>query len=334
MQRDRTASASARWVPLALFATPALALLAVCAGDAGKGSRPTPAKSMCEGARPAVGLDGSLALHLDHGAFVGGAAPDVVVHVPAGFDAAHRPGVVVYFHGWMGCAAAAMGASDAPCQEGGDPRTPSNLAAQIDDARVNAIVVAVELRPDMPTGEPGRLAMPGGLRLLLHEVLSARLPPILGCAVDVDALDRVVVMAHSGGYLAAASVLETGDVPQITEVVLLDALYGADDVFERWIRDDAAGFAPSRAARLRWVDLYTCCAGTADRSTAVARALAPALAAAGGRATVDDEPDELDPALLGDSVVFKRVPRAHSEVPRTYVRAVIEAAGFAPLRSP
>jgi hypothetical protein len=330
MQRDRTA---ARHVHIALAFV--LAGLAFCAGGGGgraRGERVGPAKTACEGARPPA-FD-SIALRLDHGAFPGSVAEDVVVHVPHGFDAAHRPGVVVYFHGWMGCARSAMGPADTACREGGDTRTAANLAAQVDDARVNALVVAVELRADMPTGEAGRLAMPGGLRLLLSELLSSRLAPAIDCAIDVDGLDRVVLIAHSGGYLAAAAALEAGDVPEVTEVVLLDALYGAEGVFERWIRDDIGGFAPSRAARLRWVDLYTCCAGTAEPSRAFATTLEAPLAAVGGRATVDDGPGELAPAILRDAVVFKRVPVGHSEVPRTYVRAIVEAAGFAPIRLP
>jgi hypothetical protein len=189
------------------------------------------------------------------------------VHVPPGFDATRRPGVVVYFHGWNGCAEVALGDDDAPCSDGGDPRVASHLAAQLDATRANALLVAVELRADMPTGEPGQLATLGGLRALLRELFDEHLAADLGrpCSLEVDALERVVVVAHSGGYQAAAAVLAMGDVPSITEVVLLDALYGADEVFARWVGD--AGFDASR----RLVDLYTCCGGTLERSRRLRR---------------------------------------------------------------
>jgi hypothetical protein len=315
---------------LGLAVVAALALAAM--GAAGDPSpREAPPKTACEGARAPVTSE--LSYRLENGAFPGSDGPDVAVHVPPGFDASRRPGLVLYFHGFRGCASAALGGSDTPCRQGGAPRSAANLAAQVDEAGVNALVVAVELRPDAPTGEPGRLAEQGALRQLLQELLSARLPSALGCPIEVDALDRVVVIAHSGGYRAAAAALQSGGVPGISEVVLLDALYGEHDIFEHWVEDDAAGFAPGTAPRRRWVDLYTCCAGTANASKEMARAVEPRLASIGASRELDDGAGDLDPAALQKAVVFKRVPRSHQELPRTYARDIVGAAGFAPLHS-
>jgi pimeloyl-ACP methyl ester carboxylesterase len=216
---------------------------------------------------------------------------------------------------------AALGDDDVPCREDGEARVASHLGAQLDAARVNALLVAVELRVDEPTGEVGALAMPGGLRALLRELFDEHLTAALGegCPLEVDALDRVVVVAHSGGYQAAATVAARGDVPAMRELVLLDALYGGDDVFARWAE-------PSfDAPRRRFVDLYTCCGGTLERSRALA-------GVAAGRATFDDDGDsELSPAALASPVVFKRVPRPHAELPAAYLGAILEASGFAPL---
>ena len=95
--------------------------------------------------------------------------------------------------------------------------------------------------------------MPGGLRDLLRELFAEHLAEPLGCTLEVDALDRVVLVAHSGGYQAAAGALALGDVPRVTEVDLLDALYGADDVFLRWIASQAPRFDPrvARSAAVR-----------------------------------------------------------------------------------
>jgi hypothetical protein len=311
-----------------LFA--AFAISTLGARDDGSAGRDGAPRSACEGARSLATSE--LSYRLESGAFPGSEAPDVAVHVPPGFDASRRPGLVLYFHGWRGCATAALGANDTPCRPGGVPRTAANLAAQVDEAHVNALLVAVELRVDTPSGEPGRLATPGALRQLLHELLSSRVDSALGCPIEVDALDRIVVIAHSGGYQAAAAALQFGDVPQITEVVLLDALYGAQEVFGRWVEDDARGFAPTTEPRLRWVDLYTCCAGTADASRSLARSLEPRLTASGSSPAIDDGPGELDPALLRQSVVFKRVPRAHADLPRSYARDIVASAGFASIR--
>lgn len=289
---------------------------------------PTPGRSACEGNRPP--LPDVLTYSLREAAFPGSDGPDVAVHVPPGFDGTRKPGVVVYFHGWLGCAAAALGDDDTPCSEGGDPHRAGGLSAQVDAANVNALLLAVELRVDRSTGEPGRMAMPAGLRRLLRELFAEHLSGPLGCAIDVDELDRVVVIAHSGGYQAAASVLELGDVPQITEVDLLDALYGADEVFAAWLRDGLATFDP-RFVGKRFVDLYTCCGGTLAQSRALA-ALGREAAARSewGQALHDDDGEgDLERSDLTHAVVFKRVPREHSDLPRAYVKLLLEAAGFA-----
>ena len=84
--------------------------------------------------------------------------------------------------------------------------------------------------------------------------------------------------------------------------------------------------APFRAELQREVgDLYTCCGGTADRSRALAERSREALTKAGlARAFSDSN-------VAGSAVVFKEVTQAHDELPRTYLRELVLAAGFAPI---
>jgi pimeloyl-ACP methyl ester carboxylesterase len=284
-----------------------------------------PPRTACEGNRGP--LPNVLAFALRAGAFPGSGNPDVAVHVPRGFDATRRPGLVLYFHGWNGCVATALGEEDAPCIEGGDVRPASRLAAQIDEARVNALLVAVELSIDQTTGDPGQLAMPGDLRDLLRELFSEHLAETLGCTLDTEQLDRVVVVAHSGGYQAAADALRYGQVLQIGELDLLDALYGADDVFSEWARDAAATLDVPR----RFVDLYTTGGGTLDRSRALAAIARGAAGAYADRVYDDDRNAELAEGNLARPVVFKRVKQGHSELPEAYLGVLLRAAGFAPV---
>jgi hypothetical protein len=260
-----------------------------------------------------------LSFSLRTAAFPASGHPDVAVHVPPGFDASRAPGIVLYFHGWNGCVGAALADGDTPCTDEGDPHPGAALATQMDQARVNALLIALELRVDAPTGEPGDLAAPGAARAMLREILSERLVEAVGCPIELEAVDRIVVVAHSGGYQAAASVLEFGDVP-VFEVALLDGLYGAEDVFREWL-----------TAGHHFVDVYTCCGGTLARSRALAadaRARAFDFLPAGG--VYDDDGDsELDPGALVHAVVFKRVPSPHGVLAREYVRGIVEGAGFA-----
>ena len=280
-------------------------------------------RTACEGNRPNV--ESALAFELRSGAFPGSGHPDVAVHVPPGFDATRRPGLILYFHGWNGCVTASLGDDDLPCAPGLDPRPASRLSGQIDEARINALLVAVELRVGASSGDSGQLILHGGLRDLLRELLVERLAPHLGCVLETDELDRVVVVAHSGGYQAAASAVRYGEIPQISEVDLLDAFYGANDVFSDWAMQAVGTLDRPK----RFVDLYTGTGGTLERSLALAAVVRAAASGFGARVIVDDTDADLSEEILGKPVVFKRVPRPHSELPRAYLRDIVRASGFA-----
>jgi hypothetical protein len=297
----------------------------VTVGGARGGPAPTE-ETACGGVRPA--LPHALFFELRSGAFPGTGHPDAAVHVPPGFNAKDRPGLVLYLHGWRSCAAAAFSSDDEPCDEAGASGV--DFASQVDDAGVNALFVALETRFFAASGEPGQLAMPGGGRDLIRELLSERLAGPLGCPIALDAIDRIAIVAHSGGYQGAAGLLTLGDLPRVSEVVLLDALYGADDVFAEWIDARSRRFDPRASDALRFIDLYTCCGGTADGSRTLAQRAHDALARAAIPSAIFDDDTETDllPAMLGHPVVFKRVPLPHSALPAAYARAVVEAAGF------
>jgi hypothetical protein len=251
-------------------------------------------------------------LDLRSRAFADADAPAVAVHVPPGFDAGRGAGVILYFHGWNGCVRVALGDDDAPCVEGGPARTASSLAAQLDESRANAMLVGIELRPDVASGDPGRLSEPGRVRALLQELFVEHLALPLGRTLDVDGLGPTIVVAHSGGYQAAAATLTLGGV-RIDDVVLLDALYGADEVYGSAVRGG-----------VRLLDLYTCCGGTDGHSRALAAALARALGGSDGNVVIDDGDADLDPTTLTHTVFFKRVPAAHALLPRLYARVIFD----------
>jgi hypothetical protein len=324
-----------RWAPVALALGP-LGLNDLATPQSSGGPRLDPSlrpRTACEGNRPR--LPDVLTFRLRRSAFPSQHA-DVAVHVPQGFDATRRPGLVLYFHGWQGCVEAALAPTDVACTDGGSMRQGGNVAAQVDSARINAVVVAMETREDAQTGEPGELAMPGAPRELLQELFTEKLSGSLGCAIDADRFDRTVVIAHSGGYQALASVLQTGDLPRITEVIMLDALYGGEDVLARWVADDLARFDPRLGAALRLVDLYTCCGGTVRGSRSTLERIREVVGTAdiGEPVYYDDSDQAIAPAVLRHPIVFKRVPDEHSDLPRVYVRLLLENAGISRLPGP
>ena len=159
----------------------------------------------------------------------------VLLHVPGGFDA-RRPGlIVVFFHG--------HGAT-----VGDDVFLRQKVPAQL--AGSNAVLVAPQLAVKAADSSIGKLWQPGAFARFLGEAATAlaRMHGDPRTARSFAAMP-VVIVAYSGGYLAAAwSVHHGGIGKRLRAVVLLDALYGEVDKFEAWIARD-----PSRL----FVSAYT-----------------------------------------------------------------------------
>jgi hypothetical protein len=265
-------------------------------------------------------------------AFPAQAGPSVAVHVPPGFDPTPPLGVQVYFHGWSNCVANVVGATNTPCTAGGPARRASDLITQFDAARVNALLVVPELRVDAMTGDPGAFARAGAFRAFLQELLTTQLAPVIGRR-DVADVGRVSVMAHSGGYVAAAAVARVGEVAALRELALLDALYGEVSTFDRWVQGGLARFVPPAATGLRFVDVYTTSGGTRANSRAMAGRAVAWLSGAGrlGSLLDDDTVTMLEPEAYAHPVIFKHSALSHDNTTRYYPRRLFAASGFAPL---
>ncbi len=288
-------------------------------------------RTKCQGARAPDAIPAIATYHLRAAPFPGTDHPDVAVHVPPGFDGTVDPGVVVFFHGWENCVTNVLGSVDAACSPDGPVRDSMHLAEQLDSAQVNAVLVAVEGRYDVQSGEPGQLVTPGNFRALLHELFVEHLNDPLGCELDVDDFDRVVLASHSGGYQATSAVLQFGGVP-VREVQLFDSLYGELYAFHHWIASNAPRFDNGRDDALRFANVYTCCGGTLDNSRVMAGGIIEPLATAGRDAALysDDSTTAITPTDLDRPVLFKLSELSHVDVPRSWFRTLVQSSGFAP----
>lgn len=254
-------------------------------------------------------------LDLDAGAFPGQAAPDAVVVIPPGFDPQRPLHVWVYFRGFSNCAENVVASADGACTIGGPARNASRLAEQLAASGANAVLVVPELRFDARSSDAGALERSGGFARMMDEILGEHLAPVLGHA-SLASVARLGVMAHSGGYLAAAAVVR--DRPAaLRSVVLLDALYAADGTFASWVEQNAAGFTPSGG--YRFADVYTRGGGTADRSRTMIDRLTTSLTAAGVGASLfstSGAQSLSDADLAAHAVVFQQSRLGHDEVAR------------------
>jgi hypothetical protein len=148
----------------------------------------------------------------------------VLLHIPDGFDV-KRPGViVVFFHGH----GAAIDR---------DVRDRQRVAEQIAGSRANAVLVAPQMAVKAADSSAGIFWEQGMFAQFLNEA-AEQLGILYGVPGSTRLFDRmpVIIVAYSGGYLATAwSVYHGGADNRMRGVVLLDALYGELDKFERWI---------------------------------------------------------------------------------------------------
>lgn len=158
----------------------------------------------------------------------------VLLHIPGGFDPGRPALVVVYFHG-----------QGATLER--DVLGRQQVARQVTESGLNAVLVAPQFALDAADSSSGNFWRPGVFARFLDEA-ARRLAALAGepGLARVFRAAPVVLVAYSGGYQPAAYTLERGGADhRMRGVILLDALYGREDKFARWIaaRGRSAFFA-------------------------------------------------------------------------------------------
>jgi pimeloyl-ACP methyl ester carboxylesterase len=238
-------------------------------------------------------------------------APSVIVHAGPSFDPRRPLRLVVFLHGWSGCARVLVSAGPTPCRDGAPPREGWALADRFDEAGTDALFVIPQLAFLRRDGSPGRFADDGRFRAFLIELLGA-LEPMLG-VTSIDRLESVSLLAHSAGFETALALLAHGGV-DIDHVVLFDALYRGVEPFTSWV----AG-APGR----RLVSLYT--GGRTERQS---RRLARHARAVLDEASVSVGDPPLADAVLAHRVTIARTTARHADVPAHHLAELLPALGL------
>jgi hypothetical protein len=235
-----------------------------------------------------------------------GDAPDVIVHVPTHFDASRPFDVVVFLHGFSSCARAIAASGAAACTRDGEAQRGYGLSAAHERAHTNTLLVVPQLAFLARRADAPRFERTGGFDAMLAELLRG---PLRGLTGDVrePAQLHVTLVAHSAGYRASAAILDDGQrKANVTQLVLLDALYASWDVFARWARAE-------RGRRI--VSLFT----HDPKTTRGNRQLAAAL---GARIEVRDFA-QLEQRLGRGGSVSARVPAPHALLPERYLEPLL-----------
>jgi hypothetical protein len=146
-----------------------------------------------------------------------------LLHLPAGFDATKPAVMVVYFHG-----------QGATLER--DVAIRQAVPRQLAESGLNAALVAPQLAYDAADSSPGHFWTPGHFAKYVDEA-AERLMRLHGDRRAGATFNQapIVIVAYSGGYLAAAySLWQGGAGHRVRGVILMDALYGDEDKFAAW----------------------------------------------------------------------------------------------------
>ena len=259
-------------------------------------------------------------LTLQHAAFHPAGVPNVVVHGAQPPPSAPI-NLVVFLHGFRGCAKAIMAQEQVRC---GDALVAGqNLAAPHDAAGTNSILVVPQLALLKRSGAPGAFGKDSEFRVFLKELLDDGLAGELGPGA-FERLHEVVLIAHSAGYQAMLAILARGQVNEwVTRVVLLDALYGGNFELQKWLK---------QSTQRHVISLYSRRGKPAHNTKTLERSLRRA-----GHQTFALNPEDLSahqnasvtvtPARA--ALAWAELKTPHSEFPQAHL-AAIERLLFAP----
>jgi hypothetical protein len=155
-----------------------------------------------------------------------------LLYLPAGFDLS-RPEhalIMVFFHGNF-------------TRLQPDVATRQRVPLQLAESGLNAALVVPQFAVDIADSSAGSFWQPGVFKQYLSEA-AEHLAELRHEPCTRSIFDRlgVVLVAYSGGYNPAAYALAVGGADaRIRGVILLDALYGETDKFDKWIAGSIGG---------------------------------------------------------------------------------------------
>jgi hypothetical protein len=164
----------------------------------------------------------------------------VAIFIPKGFKPAEKINVVVYFHGWNNNI-------DSACAQ-------FDLIEQFCESNKNAIFVFPEGPKNSPDSFGGWLEGKDGLKNLVDDVLKFLKEKD---KIKSEKVGSIILAGHSGAYRVISFCLMRGGLtPNISDVILFDALYGQTEKFVHWIENYNG----------RFIDIYTDNGGTKNET--------------------------------------------------------------------
>ncbi|MFZ4622330.1 MAG: hypothetical protein ACOYNS_17340 [Bacteroidota bacterium] len=208
----------------------------------------------------------------------------VAIFIPKGYEPKKSVDLVIYFHGWHNNI-------DSACAQ-------FALIEQFCEAKKNAVFVFPEGPKDSPDSFGGRVEETDGLKNLVADVMrflktSKR--------ISTGTVGNIVLAGHSGAFrVIAFAVMRGGLTPNISDVILFDALYGETEKFTHWIENSKG----------RLVNIYTDDGGTKNET----EDLMADLSGWGIPFCAKEEKDVIIEDLKKNRLIFIHTELTHNEV--------------------
>ncbi|GGY64769.1 hypothetical protein GCM10011613_05710 [Cellvibrio zantedeschiae] len=139
----------------------------------------------------------------------------------------HYPTLIVYLHG-----------NQATLER--DVLERQQIPAQIIAADINAFLVAPQFASDALDSSPGNFVQKNYFSAFIREAATQAGQWQNSRQLEYQLKNApIILVAYSGGYLAAANILSNGGMNnRIKGVILMDALYGQEEIFAKWLRSN------------------------------------------------------------------------------------------------
>jgi hypothetical protein len=255
--------------------------------------------------------------------------PGVFVHVPPSFTASNPFWkIVIFFHGRGNCVSNVVGvAPGIGCSSPVGSRNAFSLIKSFDAQNIDALLVVPENKyDDGRTSVAGQWMEAGKFGAFMTELLSSSyLGGVKGLRpMTLDKLSAVSIMAHSGGYVATASVLKHGGLSNIRQVVLFDSLYDNAPDFMNWIQ--ARLKQPN--CKFQFANFWSVNFDTAIQSKAMAESVETLIKAGTIKANqfLYDKAKSKDPLSASDAafpLLFKSSGLTHNVIPTQYFPVMV-----------
>ncbi len=208
----------------------------------------------------------------------------VAIFIPKGFKSTGKIDFVVYFHGWNNNI-------DSACAQ-------FNLIEQFCESNKNAIFIFPEGPKNAPDSFGGRLEEKDGLKNLIDDVLDFLMKQQ---KIESTKVGNIILAGHSGAYRVISFCLMRGGLtPNISDVILFDALYGQTEKYVHWIENFDG----------RFINIYTDNGGTKYES----ESLMDNLDAWGISYFKTEESQIKIDALKNNRLIFIHTELTHNEV--------------------